>query len=91
MTEVPRCACAFLISLAFWNSECLLSLGCISADIASEYFSHIVKLRVTLHGTIGKSLDEEDDLIFPSSASGDSSMSYSCHFALMFVFPLYRR
>ena len=91
MTAVPRCACVFLISLAFCNCECLLSLGCISADIASQYFSHIVRLRVTIHGTIGKSPDEEDDLIIPSPASGDPSMSYSCHFALMFTFPLCRR
>ena len=91
MTEVPRSACTFLILLVFWNCDCLVSLGYISADITLEYFSHIVKLRVTLHGTIGKSPDEEDELIFPSPALGDPSMSYSCHCALMLVYPLCRR
>ena len=66
-----------------------LSFGGIRAVIASEFYSH--KLRMTLHGTMGKSPNGQYDLIFPSLALGDPSMFYSCHCGLMFVFPLCRR
>ena len=60
--ELLHFALVFVISLEFWNSEFFLSLGGIRIVIASEFYSH--ELRVTLHSTIHKSFNEQYDHIF---------------------------